>query len=54
MHIEDDQVYILVNTVLGKALVAHTTEQGATEEMAAYPPGLQKALEVFPVRLVKD
>lgn len=49
-----DQVYVLVNTVLGKPISVHTTEQGATEDMATLTASEQRYLEVFPVRMVND
>lgn len=40
-----DEVYVLIGT-LGEAIVAHTTRQGAAEELAYYSPDAQSRMHV--------
>lgn len=46
-------IYVLYDRDTGP-VVAHTTEQGATERMADFPEGQQSYLTVKPIELVDD
>lgn len=46
------QIYVLWDNEAGP-MVAHTTMQGATEEMADYPPD-RYTVAVMPIDLVDD
>jgi hypothetical protein len=46
-------IYVLWENQTGP-MVAHTTEQGATAEMAGYSARMQAGMQVAPIHLVDD
>jgi hypothetical protein len=49
---KSDLVYLLM--FRGVPVRAHTRFEGASEEMASYPPGRQKDMQILSMRLVND